>query len=125
MPVQEIAVAYRGRPAGSSSKLHTFRDGWRILRSIMALIEQERPLQCFAVTSLVLLLAGLGLGTPVVLHFLHTGTVPRLPTAILATGLVLLSCLSVTCGLILDAVSRGRKELKRLAYLAIPQLTSH
>jgi Glycosyl transferase family 2 len=124
MPVQEMAVAYRGRPAGSSSKLHTIRDGWRILRSIMALIEQERPLQSFAVTALVLLLAGLGLGTPVVLHFLHTGTVPRLPTAILATGLVLLACLSATCGLILHAVSRGRKELKRLAYLAIPRLTS-
>lgn len=120
MPVQEMAVAYRGRPAGSRSKLHTFRDGWRILRSILALIEQERPLQSFAVTALILLLSGLLLGAPVVVAYVQTGLVPRLPTALLSTGLVLLAFLALTCGLILDAVSRGRKELKRLAYLAIP-----
>jgi lipopolysaccharide/colanic/teichoic acid biosynthesis glycosyltransferase len=120
MPVREIEVAYRGRSVGSRSKLHTISDGLRILRSILVLVEQERPLPSFAVTAAVLLMAGLGLGVPVVLTFLHTGIVPRLPTAILSTGLVLLACLSLTCGLILDAVSRGRKEFKRLAYLSIP-----
>jgi Glycosyl transferase family 2 len=123
MPVREMPVAYRGRPAGSRSKLHTFKDGMSIVCSIMALIEQERPLQSFAITAMLLLVGGLGLGVPVVLTFLHTGTVLRLPTAILSTGLILLAFLSITCGLILDAVSRGRKELKRLAYLAIPPLT--
>ena len=120
MPMQEVAVSYRGRPAGSRSKLRTVSDGLRILRAILALIEQERPMQSFAVTALVLLLSGLLIGAPVVVTYLQTGLVPRLPTALLSTGLVLLAFLSLTCGLILDSVSRGRKELKRLAYLSIP-----
>jgi hypothetical protein len=124
MPVQEVGVCYRTRAAGSRSKLNTLVDGMRILRAIVTLIQQERPLQVFSAASLVLLATGIGIGVPVVIEFLHTGLVPRLPTAVLSTGLVLLSSLSMVCGLILDAVSRGRKENKRLAYLAIPAFAS-
>jgi hypothetical protein len=123
MPALEIHGAYRGRSVGSSSKLHTIADGWRILRTILQLIEHERPLQSFGTMSLLLLLSGLGLGLRVVWDFLETGLVERLPTALLATGLVLLSLLSLVCGLILDAVSRGRKEAKLLAYLTINALS--
>jgi glycosyltransferase involved in cell wall biosynthesis len=119
MPTREIFARYRGRPAGSISKLHTVSDGWRILRTIVHLIEHERPMAFFAVSACALLLLGLALGLPVVWSFLATGLVDRLPTALLATGLVLLSFLSLVCGLVLDAVSRGRKELKRLIYLSI------
>ena len=120
MPVGEVRAAYRGRPIGSRSKLNTIADGLRILRAILTLIEQERPLQSFACGALLLLGTGFAVGLPVVTEFLQTGLVPRLPTAVLATGLVLLGFLSLGCGLVLDVVSRGRKEMKRLAYLAIP-----
>jgi glycosyltransferase involved in cell wall biosynthesis len=120
MPVAEMPVAYKDRPAGSVSKLRTYSDGARILRTIVVLVKEERPLQFFSLWGMVLLLIGLGLGVPVVLEFFRTGLVPRLPTAVLATGLVLLSFLAFVCGLILDSVARGRKELKRLTYLAIP-----
>ena len=120
MPVREVRTAYRGRPAGSRSKLNTIADGLRILRVILTLIEQERPLTSFGCVTLLLLAAGFGLGLPVVTEYLQTGLVPRLPSAVLATGLVLLGFLSLGCGLVLDVVSRGRKEMKRLAYLAIP-----
>lgn len=119
MPVQEVRTNYRSRAAGSSSKLNTFVDGMRILRAILVLIQHERPLQVFSIAALALLSLGCGLGLPVVAEFLQTGLVPRLPTAVLAMGMMLLGCLSLTCGLVLDAVSRGRKENKRLAYLAI------
>jgi hypothetical protein len=111
---------YRNRAAGTASKLSTFKDGMRILRAILSLIQHERPLHVFTFNALVLLAAGMSLGLPVVAEFQHTGLVPRLPTALLATGLVLLATLSMSCGLILDAVSRARRENKRLAYLAIP-----
>jgi hypothetical protein len=117
--VQEVRAHYRNRAAGTSSKLSTFKDGIRILRAILTLIQHERPLQVFSVNALVLLIAGISLGVPVVIEFERTGLVPRLPTALVSTGLVLLANLSMTCGLILDAVSRTRKENKRLAYLAI------
>ncbi len=120
MPVGEVQTAYRDRPAGSASKLRTYADGLRILRTIMVLVKEERPLQFFALAALVLLLLGLAFGLPVVVVFVRTGLVPRLPSAVLATGLVLLSFLSTACGLILDSVTRGRKEIKRLAYLSIP-----
>lgn len=123
MPIGEVATTYRGRSAGSQSKLHTVSDGLRILRTIMMLVKQERPLQSFGATGAVLLTAGLGLGLPVVLEFLQTGLVPRLPTALLATGLVLAASLSFVCGLVLEQVVRGRTELKRLAYLAIPAIS--
>jgi glycosyltransferase involved in cell wall biosynthesis len=122
MPVQEVRSHYRLRAAGSYSKLNTFKDGLRILRAILLLIQNERPLQVFSFTALGLLLTGIGLGVPVVLEYLQTGLVPRMPTALLSTGLVLLANLAMACGLILDAVARARKENKRLAYLAIPLL---
>lgn len=122
MPVREIRTSYRDRAAGSQSKLNTLVDGMRILRAIVALIQLERPLQVFCFLALVCLTLGSGLGIPVVIEFLSTGLVPRMPTALLATGLMLLGALSVCCGLILDAVSRGRKENRRLAYLAISTL---
>jgi hypothetical protein len=117
MPVGEVETAYKDRPAGSASKLRTYTDGLRILRTILLLVKEERPLQFFSLAALGLLLLGIGFGTPVVWSFLETGLVPRLPTAVLATGLVLLSFLSLVCGLVLDSVARGRKEVKRLAYL--------
>jgi glycosyltransferase involved in cell wall biosynthesis len=124
MPVGEMTTRYKERPSGSVSKLHTYRDGLRILRTIVALVKEERPLQFFSLVGLVLFLLGLGLGIPVVTEFLHTGLVPRLPTAVLAMGLVGMAMLSLAAGLILDSVARGRKELKRLAYLAIPRTAS-
>jgi len=119
MPVGELAATYRVRPPGSQSKLHTLTDGLRILRLVLLLVKEGRPLRFFATAGLSLLLAASGLGTPVVMQFVETGLVPRLPTAVLATGLVLLSCLTTVCGLVLDSVERGRKEAKRLAYLAL------
>jgi hypothetical protein len=117
LPVGELPTPYRERPRGSASKLHTVRDGIRILRTIVVLVKEERPLAFFCTAAGALLLAGIGLGLPVVAEFFATGLVPRLPTAVLAMGMVLLSFLSLACGLILDSVSRGRKEMKRLAYL--------
>jgi hypothetical protein len=122
MPVQEVLTLYRQRAVGSRSKLHTVADGLRILRAIVTLIQQEHPLEVFSIAALILVSTGLGMGIPVVMEFVQTGLVPRLPTALLAVGLVVLAALSLTCGLILDAVSRGRKENKRLAYLAIPPM---
>jgi hypothetical protein len=124
MPALEVRTLFRRRAVGTASKLNTVIDGIRILRAILALIQQERPLQVFAGFGLILLGVGVSLGLPVVLDFMRTGLVPRLPTAVLSTGLVLLASLSLVCGLILDAVARGRKENKRLAYLAIPVFES-
>ena len=121
MPVGEIQTAYGARPAGSASKLRTYRDGVRILRTIVGLVKQERPLAFFSWCGLALLLAGLAWGVPVVLEFLRTGLVPRLPSAVLATGLVGLAFLAFACGLILDSVARGRREARHIAYLAIPK----
>ncbi len=120
MPVGELDTRYKDRPEGSVSKLRTYRDGMRILRTIIVLVKEERPLQFFSAAAIALAVIGLLLGLPIVLTFLETGLVPRLPTGVLATGLVILSFLSLTAGLILDSVTRGRKEMKRLAYLAIP-----
>ena len=120
MPVDEVPTRYKERPTGSLSKLRTWSDGARILRTILVLVRQERPLQTFSWIGLALLLAGLAVGLPVVAEFHATGLVPRLPSAVLATGLVLLSFASFSCGMILDSVARARKELRRLAYLAMP-----
>jgi glycosyltransferase involved in cell wall biosynthesis len=119
MPIGEVPTPYKERPAGSESKLRTYSDGFRILRTIVLLVKEERPLAFFAAIGTVLLLLAVLVAVPVLTEFVRTGLVPRLPTAVLATGLVLLSFLSLTCGLILDSVTRGRKELKRLSYLAI------
>ncbi len=120
MPMAEMDTRYKERPAGSVSKLNTFRDGFRILWTIGYLVREERPLVFFTTFFALLAAASLLLGTPVVTEFLHTGLVPRLPTAVLATGLMLLAFLALMAGLILDTVTRGRWELKRMAYLAIP-----
>jgi glycosyltransferase involved in cell wall biosynthesis len=120
MPLGEIQTAYRDRPAGSASKLRTYVDGLRILRTIVTLVRNERPLEFFSLVGVLLLVLGLLIGGPVVFEFLQTHLVPRLPRAILALGLVLLSFLSFSNGLVLASVARGRKEMKRLAYLAVP-----
>ena len=119
LPVAELAVGYRDRAPGSQSKLRTWQDGLRIAATILTLLRTERPVACYGGIALVLALAAIGLGAPLVSGFLATGKVPRLPTAVLATGLVLLACISLGCGLVLEQVTRGRKEQKRLAYLAI------
>ena len=120
MAIGEVSTPYKERPPGSASKLRTYSDGARILRTIIVLVKEERPLQFFSVAAGLLLLLSLGLGVPVVAEFMQTGLVPRLPTAVLATGLVLLASLAMASGLILDSVTRGRREFKRLAYLAVP-----
>jgi hypothetical protein len=120
MPMVEIETAYKERPAGSVSKLHTWSDGFRILLTIVALVREERPLIFFTGLFVLLALASLIIGTPVVVGYFRTGLVPRLPSAVLATALMLLGFLSLASGLILDTVTRGRWELKRTAYLRIP-----
>jgi glycosyltransferase involved in cell wall biosynthesis len=120
MPIAELPASYRDRPAGSGSKLRTYVDGVRILRMIVVLVKEERPLQFFSAAAALLFVVAVAAGGPVVSEFFRTGLVPRLPTAVLAASLVMMAFLSVTCGLILDSVMRGRKEMKRLAYLSIP-----
>jgi len=119
MPIAEVDTQYKERAHGSVSKLHTWRDGLRILFAISGLVREERPLAFFTATCALLMLLSLVLGVPVVVEYLRTGLVPRLPTAVLSTGLMLLAFLSLASGLILDTVTRGRWELKRLAYLAV------
>jgi glycosyltransferase involved in cell wall biosynthesis len=118
MPVSEEVTAYAARPEGSVSKLSTYRDGWRILRTMIKLYRTERPVAFFGIIGLVLLLAALVLSIPLLVTYLQTGLVPRLPTAVLVVGLIVLSVLSFMSGLILDTVTRGRQEVKRLAYLS-------
>ena len=120
MPMTEMDTRYKERPVGSVSKLNTYRDGLRILGTIGYLVREERPLVFFATIALLFALVAAVIGAPVVSEYLHTGLVPRLPTAVLATGLMVIACLALTCGLILDTVTRGRWEAKRMAYLAIP-----
>jgi len=120
MPVGEVRTAYKDRPVGSTSKLRTYSDGARILRTIVVLVKEERPWQFFSICGLFLVALAILMGVPVVAEFLRTGLVPRLPTAVLAMGLGMVAAMSFACGLILDSVSRGRKEIKRLAYLSIP-----
>ena len=120
MPVGEVPTRYKERPPGSVSKLNTYADGLRILRTIVILVKEERPLQFFFASAFLLALVASALALPLLIVFWQTGLVPRLPTAVLATGLMLLAALSTTVGFILDSVARGRKEIKRLAYLAVP-----
>jgi glycosyltransferase involved in cell wall biosynthesis len=120
MPVAEVITAYGARPEGSHSKLSTYRDGWRILKTIIHLFRIERPVLFYGMISLVLTLIALILAIPLAITYAQTGLVPRFPTAILVTGLVLIAALSFACGLILDTVVRGRREVRRLAYLSFP-----
>ena len=115
---------YKARPAGSASKLRTYRDGFRILMMILNLFKEERPLAFFSIIAGVLALAAVALAYPVFVTYLETGFGAALPTAILSTGLMILACLSLTCGFVLDTVTHGRREMKRLAYLSISQLES-
>jgi glycosyltransferase involved in cell wall biosynthesis len=119
LPMAEVQTPYRDRPTGSTSKLRTFRDGFRILRTIVLLVKEERPLQFFTLTAIVLVALGLALGIPVVSEFLRTGLVPRLPTAVLATGSMIMAFISFVTGLILDTVTLARREIKRLHYLGL------
>lgn len=120
MPVAEVVTAYAARPEGSVSKLSTYGDGWRILRTIGMLFRFERPLTFFGLGAAMLAIVALVLAEPLVETYLATGLVPRFPTAILSTGLMILAALSAFTGLILDTVVRGRREVRRLAYLALP-----
>ena len=120
-PVGEVATPYRARPEGSTSKLRTMQDGMRILRLIAHLTRYERPLAFFGLAALFLGLSAVVLAIPVVLVYLETGLVPRLPTWMLAIALAVLAALSFSVGLVLDTVTQGRREAKRLAYLSIPR----
>jgi glycosyltransferase involved in cell wall biosynthesis len=120
MPVAEVDAKYGKRPEGSASKLRTYRDGARILRVMLTLFKNERPLAFFAIVALLLALVSIGLSVPVFITYLETGLVPRFPTAILSASIMVLAFLSLASGIVLDTVTRGRRELKRLAYLRIP-----
>ena len=120
MPVGEVTSRYLARPEGSASKLSTFRDGWRILSTIATLYRIERPVLFFGGIGAALLVAALVLSVPLVLTYIDTGLVPRFPTAILVTGLAIIATLCFFAGLILATVTRGRREVRRLAYLAYP-----
>jgi glycosyltransferase involved in cell wall biosynthesis len=118
LPVAEIETPYFSRPAGSHSKLNTWRDGIRILGTIVKLYRSERPLGFFSGIGISLGIMAVGIAIPVFVTYVQEGLVPRLPTAVLSTGLMVLAALAIACGLVLDTVTRGRREVKRLAYLS-------
>jgi len=120
LPVAEIETPYYARPEGSFSKLNTWRDGCRILGTILKLYRSEKPLRFFTAIGVFLALVSIGLAIPIIVTYLEEGLVPRLPTAVLSTGLMILAVLSVSSGLVLDTVTRGRREMKLLAYLSQP-----
>lgn len=122
LPVAEIETPYGARPEGSVSKLNTYRDGIRISWMILQLTREERPMAFFSLLFTAMFLLSVGLGLPVLIEFMRTGLVPRLPTALLSTGIMVLAFLSLVSGFILDNVTRGRREIKRLAYLNLPPL---
>jgi hypothetical protein len=117
MPVGEVETAYGARLEGSESKLSTFGDGWRIFRTILTLYRVERPKVFYGLIGLLLFMAALALSVPLIATYLDTGLVPRVPTAILVTGMTIVAVLCVFAGLILDTVTRGRLEMRRLFYL--------
>ncbi len=119
MPVGEVETRYLARPEGSESKLSTFGDGWRILKTIGTLYRVERPVLFYGTVAVLLLVAALLLSIPLVITYLDTHLVPRVPTAILVTGMVIVAVLCFFAGLILDTVTRGRREMRRLAYLSL------
>lgn len=120
MPYGEVMTTYGVRPEGSVSKLSTYRDGWRILKTIGRLYVRERPFSFFGVVALILALASVLLALPLFEEYLRDGLVPRLPTAVLSASMMVSALLSFVCGFILDNVTCGRHEAKRLAYLSIP-----
>lgn len=122
LPVAEVETPYYARPEGSFSKLNTWRDGFRILGTMLKLYRAERPLRFFAAIGILLAAVSIVLSIPVAITFIETGLVPRLPTAVLSMGLMIMALLSVSSGLVLDTVTRGRREIKMLAYLSQPAL---
>ncbi|MBI5261601.1 MAG: glycosyltransferase [Bradyrhizobium sp.] len=120
LPVAEVETPYYARPEGSFSKLNTWRDGFRILGTMLKLYRSEKPLRFFTAIGIFLALVSIGLAIPILVTFLETGLVPRLPTAVLSMGLMIMAILSVSSGLVLDTVTRGRREMKLLAYLSQP-----
>jgi glycosyltransferase involved in cell wall biosynthesis len=120
LPVAEVETPYYPRPEGSFSKLNTWRDGLRILGTILKLYRSEKPLRFFAAIGIFLALVSIGLAIPIAVTFLETGLVPRLPTAVLSMGLMIVALLAASSGLVLDTVTRGRREMKLLAYLSQP-----
>ncbi len=119
LPVGEVATPYYSRPSGSASKLSTWHDGFRIFWTVCKLYRAERPLALFGSFGIALALIAIGLAIPIFITYVQQGLVPRLPTAVLSTGLMLLTFLAIACGLILDTVTRGRREAKLIAYLAL------
>jgi hypothetical protein len=119
IPICEVETPYFARPRGSESKLSALRDGWRILLTIFNLVKGERPLAFFATIAAAAAIPALVIGVQLWITFAETGLVPRFPSAILATGLMLTAFLSLVCGLVLETVTRGRQEMKRLAYLSL------
>ncbi len=119
LPVGEVATPYYSRPSGSASKLNTWQDGFRILWTVLKLYRAERPLSLFGSLGIALGIMAIGLAIPIFITYVQEGLVPRLPTAVLSTGLMVLAFLSVAVGLILDTVTRGRREAKLIAYLAL------
>jgi len=119
MPVGEVETAYAARLEGSHSKLSTYSDGWRILKTIVTLYRVERPVLFYGSIGALLLALAIILSIPLIVTYLHTGLVPRVPTAILVTGMTIVAVLCVFAGLILDTVTRGRREVRRLAYLSL------
>lgn len=117
LPIAHIEADYRPRAEGSISKLNTWRDGWRILRLILRLLRHEQPLFFFGSFGILAFILAVILAFPIFITYFHTGLVPRLPTALLSIGIVLMGALSFTTGIILDTVTRGRKETRLLAYL--------
>jgi len=122
IPMEELDTPYRDRPDDSASKLNTYRDGFRILWTILLLTKEERPFFFYSTAAVALAGLSVVLGIPVVLEFLQTGLVPRFPTAILAASIMILATLSLATGLVLDSVARGRREAKRLHYLGLTWL---
>jgi glycosyltransferase involved in cell wall biosynthesis len=120
MSIADMPTHYGSRDAGSDSKLHTIRDGLRIGITIVDLVRDERPLPFFGALALAFAAASLGLGYPVLVTYFEIGQVPRLPTAVLSMGLMIVACLSLTAGVVLDSITTGRRELRRLHYLGIP-----
>src|SRR6266702_2008526 len=120
LPVAEVETPYYARPEGSFSKLNTWRAGFRIIGTMLKLYRSEKPLRFFTAIGVFLAVISIGLAIPVVFTYLAQGIVPRLPTAVLSTGLMIVAMLSVSSGLVLDTVTRGRREMKLLAYLAQP-----
>lgn len=120
MPMSQVETAYKDRPEGSVSKLRTFRDGWRILFTIVRLLQRERPMRFYGALGMGMAALSVVLAVPLLLTWLETGLVPRFPTAILCSAIMISAFLSVTAGLVLDTVTHGRREVKRLAYLSVP-----